>query len=89
MTVGKLKELLKDIPDEMQVLVPMNPMERFNGAFFSPCEEMTGVGDLGIEEETDEMRLLNQESASEKSFVIVPCGFFEDHEDERQMVEMN
>jgi hypothetical protein len=68
MTVKELKELLKDAPDEMQVLIPVDA-GLFDGRFLSPCVGETGVGSLGIDEESDE---------TEDSFVIVPHGFFEE-----------
>lgn len=75
MKVKDLKKILSEIPkgmtftewNEMDVLIPMNG--EFDGMFVSPCVEETGLGELGIEEDSDETM---------KSFVIVPCGFFEE-----------
>lgn len=80
MTVKDLRELLNDAPDEMQVLIPVNPV--FDGMFISPCIEESGVSDLGLyEDENDEKQaeLLNK-PVTEKSFVLVGCGFFEEHQ---------
>ena len=68
MTVKELKELLKDAPDDMQVLIPFDSTQ-FDGRFLSPCVAETGIGELGIEEDSDK---------TESSFVIVPHGFFEE-----------
>lgn len=77
MKVRDLKEILKDIPpdmtteefDELNVLIPSS-ME-FDGLFLSPCLKETGIGELGLNEEGDIPETM-------KSFVIVPCGFFEE-----------
>lgn len=84
MTVLELKEMLADLPDEMQVLVPLNAGDGFDGAFFSPCLEESGEGEMGLEdldeEEIAERKLLNEPPETEKSFLLVPCGFFQEHE---------
>ena len=67
MTVKELKGILKDAPDEMQVLIPVSG--EFDGFFKSPCNEETGISELGIDEDSDE---------TAPAFVIVPCGFFEE-----------
>lgn len=75
MKIKDLKELLKkpdgismDDWNEMQVLIPVSG--EFDGFFHSPCIEESGVVDLGIDEDTDE---------TDASFIIVPCGFFNEH----------
>lgn len=82
MTVKELKSLLEKAPDDMQVLIPMNAGEGFDGYFFSPCVEESGEAGLGTEdideEEIKEMELLNKPLPQEKSFVLVPCGFYEE-----------
>jgi hypothetical protein len=78
MTVKDLKELLETLPDDMQVLVPIHPMESFTGEWFSPCIEESQVTEMGLDEEGDE---------TEKSFTIVPCGYYNVHEG--PPVEMN
>lgn len=89
MTVGKLKQLLKDVPDNMQVLIPAEPTEGFTGAFFSPCEEDSTVIEMGLEdlseEEIQERELLNKEVPVEKSFVLVPCGYYEEHDNKHEL----
>lgn len=77
MKVKDLKRLLSQIPEdmtlrewnEMDVLIPVT-ME-FDGRFISPCVEETGMEELGMDEDMP---------VTERSFVIVPCGFFEPHE---------
>jgi hypothetical protein len=85
MTVKKLRELLTDLPDDMQILIPAEPTVGFTGAFFSPCSEDSGVTELGTtdlsEEEMQEMELLGQEIPHDKAFVFVPCGFLQEHDD--------
>ena len=79
MKVKDLKELLKEADDEMDVLIP-HDMSEFTGAFLHPCVEESGVAELGIEdldeEDIKEHKLLNKKLPSEKSFILVPCGFF-------------
>jgi hypothetical protein len=67
MKVKDLKKLLKGVDDEMDVLIPLNG--EFDGFFKSPCIEESGVNELGIGDEED--------NETEKSFILVPCGFFD------------
>lgn len=67
MTVADLKQLLKNAHDDMEVLIPVS-ME-FDGRFVSPCIAESGIGELALDEDGDE---------KEKSFLIVPHGFFEE-----------
>lgn len=62
----------------MRVLIPMHP--EFDGFFKSPCVAESGVSSLGLydEEEEKEARLLNK-PVEEASFILVPCGFFEEN----------
>jgi L-rhamnose isomerase len=82
MRVKDLKKLLENVPDEMQVLIPTT--QEFDGAFYSPCIEESGEADLGTEdlseEDIKEYDLLNKELPAVKSFVLVRCGFFEEHQ---------
>ena len=80
MTVKDLKKLLAEADDDMQVLIPMS--EPFDGVFLSPCMEESGVADLGIheDEEDEKEAVLLGKPVTEKSFVIVRCGFFQEHE---------
>lgn len=84
MTVKDLKEMLRDAPDEMQVLIPLNAGEGFTGEFFSPCVEESGEIDMGTEdlaeEEIKERELLNKPPVTERSFALVPCGFYTEHD---------
>lgn len=91
MTAGELKKLIADVPDDMQILVPVNPMDGFDGQFFSPCTEETGEILMGMEdideEEMKERKLLGKEIPEQKSFVLVPCGFYDKEHD--KSVELN
>jgi hypothetical protein len=89
MTIKKLKELITDLPDEMKVLIPAEPKDGFTGAFFSPCDQDSMAVDMGTEDleedEMKEMELLNKEIPSEKSFVLVPCGYYDEHDNTHEM----
>jgi len=84
MTVKDLKELLNGVDENMDVIVPLNAGDGFDGVFFSPCTEESGEGEMGLEdldeEEIAERKLLNRPPETAKSFILVPCGFFE-HKD--------
>lgn len=68
MNVKELKELLADVDDDMEVLIPMT-ME-FDGYFKSPCVHDSGENSMGaVKEDGDEEEIT--------SFILVPCGFFE------------
>ena len=78
MNVKELKELLKDVPDDTPVVIPVK--QYFDGAFYSPCIEDSGVGELGLyfdEEEEKEAALLGKPT-HENSFMLLPHGFFEE-----------
>jgi hypothetical protein len=82
MTVGKLKELLDGMPDDMKVLIPANPMGEFDGILFSPCEEDSGVSEVGGDGSLDEEELERQDNLGilpvEKVFLLLPCGYGEE-----------
>ena len=69
MTVGELKILLEGIDDHVEGLIPVN-MDEADGFFYSPCFEMSGE----IESNVDGLEDL--EFITERSFLLVPCGFF-------------
>jgi len=73
MTVGELKELLEGLDDEMEVLIPLDSFV-YDGKFMSPCIEESGVVQLDNPD--------NILSPSETTFLLVPCGFFDDIDDE-------
>lgn len=85
MTVGELKNLLEGVDDNTEVLIPLNAGDGFDGMFFSPCAEESGIGEMGIvdgdEEDLVEMELLGKKT-TEQEFLLVPHGFFEIEEDE-------
>jgi hypothetical protein len=89
MTVKKLKELLTNVPDEMKVLIPANPGEGFTGVFFSPCEEESTVIEMGGDETMSEEDIEKAENTGtlemDKSFVLVPCGFYEEHDNKHEL----
>lgn len=74
MTVGKLKQLLEGLDDEMLVLIPTT--NEFTGEFYSPCNEESGVGEMGIVEEVE---------VTTKEFMLVPCGFFEEKDHSHEL----
>jgi hypothetical protein len=84
MNVKKLKELVANLPDDMKVYIPGHPTEGFTGLFISPCEVDSDVQELGLEdlddEEIHERELLGKEIPMEKAFVLVPCGYYEEHD---------
>lgn len=84
MIIADLKELIAGLPDDMEVFCPMNPMEGFTGAFYSPCLVESGKIVMGTEELSDEeiaeYELLERPLPGEDTFVLVPCGFYEEHE---------
>lgn len=75
MTVGELKELLADVDDDVEVLIPQNAEEGFTGFFFSPCAEDSGLGDGATDDPEDYDPLINP-VPYEQSFFLVPCNFF-------------
>lgn len=90
MTIKKLKELIADLPDDMKVLVPAQPTEGFTGHFFSPCEQDSGVIEMGGEaeltnEEAEAWENKALEIPMEKSFVLVPCGFYEEKDHKHEL----
>ena len=90
MKVGALKKMLSDIPDDMMVLIPGEPNEGFTGLFFSPCEHDSGVIELGGDENTtlQEVEAFERDQLdlpTEKSFLLVPCGYFNEHDDTHKL----
>lgn len=89
MTVKELKQLLEGLDENMDVVIPLQPMEGFTGAFFSPCMQESGQIEMGIEdlseEDLAEYQLLNKEIPHEPSFALVPCGFFSPCIEERHI----
>lgn len=81
MTIADLKEKIKDLPDDMNVLVPMNPSEKFDGMFFSPCVGASGVIDMAppgmTMEEAERLENLKQPLPTVPEFMLVPCGYMD------------
>lgn len=68
MTVGELEFLCSKIKDKsMVVMIPLD-----EDMFISPCLEESGVEELILDENDNE----------EPTFVLVPCGFYCDVEEE-------
>ena len=83
MNVGQLKKMLDGVPDDMMVCIPFS--HEFDGAFYSPCINDSGVSQMGTdlemtEEEYEEKLLLNQPIPEVDVFLLVPCGFTEPDE---------
>lgn len=65
MNIAELKALIKDLPDNLEVMIPVNgEFGEFEG-FISPCTQESQSMPLGADEFDD-------------SFVLVPCGFFDE-----------
>lgn len=83
MTVKELKSKLDGIDDNLLVLIPQS--FEFDGAFYSPCSEDSGVSTMGTdphatEEDIAEMKLLGKTVPEEDVFLLIPCGFGEEKE---------
>jgi len=83
MTIKQLKKLLEGLEDNMKVLIPTS--SEFDGMFYSPCPEDSGVSQIGTdanldEEDIKEMELLNKQIPEESVFMLIPCGFGEEIE---------
>jgi hypothetical protein len=88
MTVKRLRELLEGVNDNVQVLIPMT--QEFDGAFYSPCSEDSGLTQVGTatdltEEDIKEMELLNKPIPEEDAFLLIPCGFDEEKEHKHEL----
>lgn len=66
MTVGELKNLLANLDDEMTVMIPLE-----EEIFITPCIEESGVEDLLLDDDDPEA-----------TFVLVPCGWYCEVENE-------
>lgn len=81
MKVSELKELIEGVNGDVQILIPMS-ME-FDGTWYSPCSEDSGLTKVGTgewisEEDEKEMLLLGKEIPEEDAFLLMPCGFGEE-----------
>lgn len=88
MTVAQLKKLLEGVDENVQVLIPVS--HEFNGAFYSPCSEDSGLSQMGTdpdltEEDIKEMELLNKPVPEEPAFLLIPCGFGEEKEHRHEL----
>lgn len=78
MNVGDLKKLIKDLPDDIQVLAPLRAADGFTGEFFSPCIKESCAAELGTEEDDETNDDIINPPKTEKSLVLVPCHFFDE-----------
>lgn len=90
MTVEDLRFILEGLPGDMPVVCPLNAGQGFDGIFFSPCLMESGEADLGLIDAEDDIEEFDEIEAildppSEKSFILVPCGFFEIHEEQERI----
>lgn len=84
MTVKKLKEIIQDLPDEMLVVIPANPTTGFDGCFLSPCEKDSEALEMGGDENMSDEDFETAQNLGtlkmDKYFVLVPCGYFAEHD---------
>ena len=90
MTVEDLRLMLDGLPGDMPVVCPLNAGQGFDCIFFSPCLMESGEADLGLIDAEDDIEEFDEIEAildppSEKSFILVPCGFFEIHEEQERI----
>ena len=71
MTISELREIISDLPGDMDVLIPAHPFEGFTGVLFPPCIEESQPVTTSVEE-----------GVEEEAFMLVPCGFFDKEHDE-------
>lgn len=87
MTILELKNIISELPDDMEVLVPAHPMEQFDGSFFSPCVMESGImssPEIRTEEDYEdamENEAIGLPIKEIESFHLVPCGYFSKHGD--------
>lgn len=78
MKVGKLKQLLEGLDDNMKVYCPFNT-EEFDGRLYSPCEEDSGVSEIGGDETMSDEEFEQAENLGtlkiEKVFLLLPCNY--------------
>lgn len=90
MTVEDLRFMLEGLPGDMPVVCPLNAGQGFDGIFFSPCLMESGKADLGLTDAEDDIEEFDEIGAvldppGEKLFILVPCGFFEIHEEQERI----
>lgn len=77
MTVGKLKQLLEGLDDNMKVYIPVS--QEFDGHFYSPCEEDSGESEFGGDETMSEDEVETAANLgtleTQKVFLLLPCNF--------------
>lgn len=87
MTVKQLRKLLEGVDDNVPVLIPVN--REFDGRFYRPCSEESGIAAMGMgvpleEEDYKEAELLGK-LQEEDAFLLVPCGFDEEKDHTHEM----
>lgn len=78
MTAGELKKKLENVDDTVEVLIPLS--QEFDGAFYSPCSQDSGLSIMGTdpdltEDDIKEMKMLNKPLPEAPAFLLIPCGF--------------
>lgn len=82
MKVQDLKKLLEGVDGNMDVLIPTST--EFDGVFLTPCNEESGVSEMGVADSIEELNEPIDEVMEElvgkkaNQFLLVPCGFFEE-----------
>jgi hypothetical protein len=87
MTVGKLKQLLEGLDENMKVYIPVS--QEFDGHFYSPCEQDSGESELGgdetMSEEEFETAVNLGTLKAEKVFLLLPCAFDEEKDHSHEL----
>jgi hypothetical protein len=87
MTVGKLKQLLEGVDDNLVVYIPVT--QEFDGHFYSPCEQDSGESEFGGDETMTDEELAAAENLGtlefKKVFLLIPCNFHEEKDHSHNM----
>lgn len=75
MTIADLKSMIEDLPDDMEVIIPLNA-GNFDELFYTPCMEESGEAEMGLQYFDGEDYDPTMPNEHERSFVLAPCGFF-------------
>lgn len=76
MIVKDLRKLLQGVPDDLEVLIPVNA--EFDGLFRSPCVGENGVSQISVSEDGHDDDEYDMEQKD--VFMILPHGFSEEQE---------
>jgi hypothetical protein len=83
MTKIELMRMLKDMPDDMEILIPLEL--KFTGDFYTPSKKSSGFMKLfesEINEDEDEelSAILDPHRPHINAFLLCPEGFFEEED---------